>query len=225
MTILEHFCRMLKDSTLMKEYEDFELTKLGGDDEEGVDLSKLATGDRRVDSIIDKVPQSQYSDISPTGEWTYRFMKSMESGGMKSALMDIFKGVDELATGTQGEIGDTWGRTEVNKAGAKILLNLFKWMNESQKNMGNFKQLVQMFPTEVRNNIAKNIEDYESTIRRSGIFSDNTEQFFRELRFAGKDISKFDKDAKRAPAPALESVILDHVAKIKGDLLFKRLFG
>ena len=172
MTILEHFCRMLKDSTLMKEYEDFELTKLGGDDEEGVDLSKLATGDRRVDSIIDKVPQSQYSDISPTGEWTYRFMKSMESGGMKSALMDIFKGTDELATGTQGEIGDTWGRTEVNKAGAKILLNLFKWMNESQKNMGNFKQLVQMFPTEVRNNIEKNIEDYESTIRRSGIFSE-----------------------------------------------------
>lgn len=224
MTILEHFARMLKDSKLMKEFEDFELTKLGGEDT-GVDLSRLSTGDRRVDNIINKVPQSQYADITPTGEWVYRFMKSIGSGEMKNALLDIFKGSDELETGTQGEVGDTWGRTEINKAGAKILLNLFKWMNESQKNMGNFKQVVKMLPTEVRNNISKTIKDYRSTIERSGIFSDNMEQFFRELRFAGQDPTKFNKDAERPQNPQLESVILNHVNKIKGDLLYKRIFG
>lgn len=225
MTILEHFCRMLKDSTLMKEYEDFELTKLGGDDDTAVDLSKLDTGDRRVDGIINNVPQSQYSDISPVGEWTYRFTKSLSNSAMTNALLQIFKGADELAHGTRGEIGDTWGGTEVNKAGAKILLNLFKWMNESRKNMDNFKELVQLIPTDVRNTISKNLIDYRSTIERSGIFSDNMEQFFRELKFAGQDAGKFNKDAQRPKAPTLESVIMTHVSKIKDDLLYKRLFG
>jgi len=231
MTILEHFMQMVKHGKVLKE---FELEKLGGD--EGTDISAQATGDRRVDNVINGIAQSQYKDITPTGEWVYRFLKALSSSAdIKRAVIDIFKGADDPAHGEISSLGDTFKRTEVNKVGAKILYNLFTWMNESPKNAQNFTSVVKMIPSEALEGIRSNINDYKHAIQRSGAVHHSghnsvhdIEKFFRDMRFAGKPIAGTGEPLKQSehiPSDKKESVVYTHISQIKESLKFKRIFG
>jgi hypothetical protein len=231
MTILEHFMQMVKHGKVLKE---FELEKMGGD--EGTDISAQATGDRRVDNFINGVAQSQYKDITPTGEWVYRFLRSLSSPDMKRAVVDIFKGADEPAHGAISGLGDTFKRIEVNKAGAKILFNLFTWMNESPKNSQNFTSVVKMIPSDALEGIRAHVKDYKQAIERSGAIHHtghnnvhDIEKFFRDMRFAGKPIAGGGEPLKQTdhlPSDKKEeSAVYKHISQIKESLKFKRIFG
>ena len=231
MTILEHFMQMVKHGKVLKE---FELEKMGGD--EGTDISAQATGDRRIDNVINGVAQSQYKDITPTGEWVYRFLRSLSSPDMKRAVVDIFKGADEPAHGEISTVGDTFKRTEVNKAGAKILFNLFTWMNESPKNSQNFTSVVKMIPSDALEGIRAHVKDYKQAIGRSGAVHHtghnnvhDIEKFFRDMRFAGKPIAGGGEPLKQTdhlPSDKKEeSAVYKHISQIKESLKFKRIFG
>ena len=230
MTILEHFMQMVKQYSVLKE---FELEKLGGED--GTDISAQATGDRRIDNFVNGIAQSQYKDITSTGEWVYRFLRALQSPEMKTSVVDIFKGADEPAHGAISTVGDTFKRTEVNKAGAKILYNLFTWMNESPKNTQNFTSVVKMIPAEALEGIRANIKEYKQAIQRSGAVHHSghnnvhdIEKFFRDMRFAGKPIAGSGEPLKQSehlPSDKKEESVLTHLAQIKESLKYKRIFG
>lgn len=221
MNILNLFLEHVKLGRHLLEFEDFDLEFLG--DAEPKDLlDELKTGDTRIDSKVSSIPAPK--EITPTAYnvWMYKFFNAMRNNYIQKIMIDMFN-VPEVKHGEISTLGDNWGRSPINKAGAKILLNMFRWYKESDKNRSQFKMMVGNFPDEVRNAIKSSIKDYKPQLMKD---SDSV----KGLASAGdgSDVDMFmhllTNTSKWKFDPKNEGFLYEHIESLKHAFVVRSLF-
>jgi len=221
MSILKEFLTMVRLGKHLNE-DELELVKLG--DAEPKDLLQpFKTGDMRIDAKISSVPTP--TDINmgePINTWVYKFYKAIQSPNIANIIKDMFT-VEDVEDGTISTIGDNWGRAPVNKAGAQILMNLFKWYKSSDKTKAQFPKLVGTFPEDVRKAIKSSVANYKSKL-----IPDSDGVNGLEMRGDSNDVKMFihlltDTSGFKFD-PQNEGFVFKHLASMQMEFIERELF-